>query len=162
FVDQRRCCHGGRGEFCRQATTRSCDCWTSIGTPTPTSRASLKAARSSRQLRRPAAWSRSRLARLPAPTSLSCVPISPRPLALPDGPRVGALALNGWDTHYNEGIATGWLAQLLGALDGALAAVQENMGPAWRETVVVLVTEFGRTARINGTNGTDHGTATVM
>src|SRR5262249_53554631 len=42
-------------------------------------------------------------------------------LAQPDGPRVGALALNGWDTHYNEGIATGWLAQLLGALDGALA-----------------------------------------
>ena len=83
-------------------------------------------------------------------------------LAQPDGPRVGALALGGWDTHYNEGIATGWLAQLLGTLDGALAAVQENMGPAWRETVVVLVTEFGRTARINGTGGTDHGTGTVM
>jgi uncharacterized protein (DUF1501 family) len=83
-------------------------------------------------------------------------------LAQPDGPRVGALTLDGWDTHYNEGIATGWLAQLLGALDAALAAVQENMGPAWRETVVALVTEFGRTARINGTDGTDHGTATVM
>jgi len=82
-------------------------------------------------------------------------------LAQPDGPRVGALSLDGWDTHYNEGIATGWLAQLLGALDGALVAVQDNMGPAWRETVVVLVTEFGRTARINGTEGTDHGTATV-
>jgi uncharacterized protein (DUF1501 family) len=83
-------------------------------------------------------------------------------LAQPDGPRVGALALDGWDTHYNEGIATGWLAQLLGALDGALVAVQDNMGPAWRETVVALVTEFGRTARINGTAGTDHGTATVI
>jgi uncharacterized protein (DUF1501 family) len=83
-------------------------------------------------------------------------------LAQPDGPRVGALTLDGWDTHYNEGIATGWLAQLLGALDAALAAVEDNMGPAWRETVVVLVTEFGRTARINGTDGTDHGTATVM
>src|SRR5207302_4226952 len=59
------------------------------------------------------------------------------------------------------GIATGRLAQLLGALVGALAAVQDNMGPAWRETVVVLVTEFGRTARINGTDGTDHGTATI-
>src|SRR5262245_11917464 len=56
FVDQRRCCLGGRGEFCRQATTRSCDCWTFIGTPMSTSRASLKAARSSPQLRRPAAW----------------------------------------------------------------------------------------------------------
>jgi uncharacterized protein (DUF1501 family) len=83
-------------------------------------------------------------------------------LAQPDGPRVGALALDGWDTHYNEGIATGWLAQLLGALDAALAAVQDNMGPAWRETVVALVTEFGRTARINGTDGTDHGTGTVV
>jgi uncharacterized protein (DUF1501 family) len=83
-------------------------------------------------------------------------------LAQPDGPRVGALALDGWDTHSNEGIATGRLAQLLGALDAALAAVQNNMGPAWRETVVALVTEFGRTARINGTAGTDHGTATVM
>jgi uncharacterized protein (DUF1501 family) len=83
-------------------------------------------------------------------------------LAQPDGPRVGALALDGWDTHYNEGIATGWLAQLLGALDAAIAAVHDNMGPAWRETVVALVTEFGRTARINGTDGTDHGTGTVM
>jgi len=82
-------------------------------------------------------------------------------LAQADGPRVGALALDGWDTHNNEGIANGRLAQLLGALDGALAAIEANMGPAWRETVVALVTEFGRTARINGTEGTDHGTATV-
>jgi uncharacterized protein (DUF1501 family) len=82
-------------------------------------------------------------------------------LAQPDGPRVGALALDGWDTHSNEGIAQGRLSQLLGALDDALAAVQTNMGSAWRDTVVVLATEFGRTARINGTDGTDHGTATV-
>ncbi|MBO0756953.1 MAG: DUF1501 domain-containing protein [Bradyrhizobiaceae bacterium] len=83
-------------------------------------------------------------------------------LAQPDGPRVGALALDGWDTHSNEGIGTGQLAQLLGALDAGLGAAKDNMGTAWRETVVVLVTEFGRTARINGTAGTDHGTATVM
>jgi uncharacterized protein (DUF1501 family) len=82
-------------------------------------------------------------------------------LAQPDGPRVGALALDGWDTHFNEGIAQGRLSQLLGSLDAALAAIKSNMGSAWRETVVVLVTEFGRTARINGTAGTDHGTATV-
>ena len=82
-------------------------------------------------------------------------------LAQPDGPRVGALALDGWDTHSNEGIAQGRLSQLLGALDEALAAIKSNMGPAWRETVVALATEFGRTARINGTDGTDHGTATV-
>jgi uncharacterized protein (DUF1501 family) len=82
-------------------------------------------------------------------------------LAQPDGPRVGALALDGWDTHSNEGIANGRLSQLLGALDAALAAIETNMGAAWRDTVVALVTEFGRTARINGTEGTDHGTATV-
>ena len=82
-------------------------------------------------------------------------------LAQPDGPRVGALALDGWDTHFNEGIAQGRLSQLLGSLDDALAAIKTNMGPAWRETVVALATEFGRTARINGTDGTDHGTATV-
>jgi uncharacterized protein (DUF1501 family) len=82
-------------------------------------------------------------------------------LAQPDGPRVGGLALDGWDTHVNEGIATGRLSQLLGSLDDALAAVKANMGPAWQETVVVLATEFGRTAHINGTDGTDHGTATV-
>jgi uncharacterized protein (DUF1501 family) len=82
-------------------------------------------------------------------------------LAQPDGPRVGALALDGWDTHYNEGIAKGRLSQLLGALDDALAAVKTNMGPAWRETVVALTTEFGRTAHINGTEGTDHGTGTI-
>jgi uncharacterized protein (DUF1501 family) len=82
-------------------------------------------------------------------------------LAQPDGPRVGALALDGWDTHYNEGIANGHLSQLLGALDDALAAAKVNLGPAWGQTVAVLITEFGRTAHINGTDGTDHGTGTV-
>jgi uncharacterized protein (DUF1501 family) len=82
-------------------------------------------------------------------------------LARPDGPRVGALAFNGWDTHINEGAVKGRLADLLGALDGAIAAIETNMGDAWRETVVALVTEFGRTARINGNDGTDHGTATA-
>jgi uncharacterized protein (DUF1501 family) len=82
-------------------------------------------------------------------------------LASPDGPRVGALALDGWDTHVNEGAVKGRLAALLGALDGALAALEKSMGPAWSETVVALVTEFGRTARVNGTEGTDHGTGTV-
>jgi uncharacterized protein (DUF1501 family) len=82
-------------------------------------------------------------------------------LAGAEGPRVGALAFDGWDTHVNEGVAKGRLANLLGALDGAIAAIETNMGDAWRETVVVLVTEFGRTAHINGNEGTDHGTATV-
>jgi uncharacterized protein (DUF1501 family) len=82
-------------------------------------------------------------------------------MARPDGPRVGALAFDGWDTHQDEGVVNGRLAVLLGALDGAMAAIEKEMGPAWRETVVAVVTEFGRTARINGTEGTDHGTATV-
>ncbi len=82
-------------------------------------------------------------------------------LARDDGPRIGALAFNGWDTHVDEGAESGRLATLLGALDGALAAAEKSMGPAWRETIVTVVTEFGRTARINGTNGTDHGTGTV-
>src|SRR5215510_7524563 len=82
-------------------------------------------------------------------------------LAAPDGPRIGALAFDGWDTHVNEGAANGRLAALLGALDGALAAAETNMGGAWSDTVIAVVTEFGRTARINGNDGTDHGTATV-
>jgi uncharacterized protein (DUF1501 family) len=82
-------------------------------------------------------------------------------LSRPDGPRVGALAFDGWDTHINEGAAKGRLADLLGALDGAIAAIETNMGDAWHETVVALVTEFGRTAHINGNDGTDHGIATA-
>ena len=82
-------------------------------------------------------------------------------LAGAEGPRVGALAFDGWDTHVNEGAVKGRLANLLGALDGAIAAIETNMGNAWHETVVLLITEFGRTARINGNDGTDHGTATV-
>src|SRR5262245_47657920 len=82
-------------------------------------------------------------------------------LARPDGPRVGALAFDGWDTHADEGAMSGRLANLLGALDGAIAAIETEMKEAWRETVVAVITEFGRTARINGTEGTDHGTATV-
>jgi len=82
-------------------------------------------------------------------------------LGRPDGPRVGALSFVGWDTHINEGTTGGQLAGLLTALDGAIAAVEANMGSAWAETVVAIVTEFGRTARINGTDGTDHGTGTI-
>ena len=82
-------------------------------------------------------------------------------LARPDGPRVGALAFDGWDTHADEGAVNGRLANLLAALDGAIAAIESEMKEAWRETVVAVITEFGRTARINGTDGTDHGTATI-
>ena len=82
-------------------------------------------------------------------------------MAADDGPRIAALAFDGWDTHANEGGPVGRLAQLLGGLDGALAEFESGLGARWRDTVVVVATEFGRTARINGTEGTDHGTGTI-
>jgi uncharacterized protein (DUF1501 family) len=82
-------------------------------------------------------------------------------LARDDGPRIGALAFDGWDTHANEGGPVGRLAQLLSGLDGALAEFESGLGSHWRDTAVVVATEFGRTARINGTEGTDHGTGTI-
>ncbi len=82
-------------------------------------------------------------------------------MAAADGPRVAALALEGWDTHVNAGGATGQLATRLGGLDRVFAIFEEELKAVWRETVVVVMTEFGRTARVNGTTGTDHGTATV-
>jgi uncharacterized protein (DUF1501 family) len=78
-----------------------------------------------------------------------------------DGPRIAALAFDGWDTHANEGGPVGRLAALLSGLDGALAEFETGLGARWRDTVIVVATEFGRTAKINGTAGTDHGTATV-
>ena len=84
-----------------------------------------------------------------------------RLMAADDGPRIAALAFDGWDTHANEGGATGRLAQLLGGLDGALEEFEKGLGPRWKDTAIVIVTEFGRTARINGTTGTDHGTGTL-
>lgn len=79
----------------------------------------------------------------------------------PEGPRIAAISYNGWDTHANEGAETGRLADLLASLDGALAAFARTASPVWDDTVVVVVTEFGRTARGNGSDGTDHGTGTV-
>ena len=84
-----------------------------------------------------------------------------RLLAASDGPRVAALVFDGWDTHAGEGGATGKLMQLLGGLDDAFGAFESGLGPAWHDTTVVAITEFGRTAHVNGTVGTDHGTGTV-
>ncbi|WP_164933647.1 DUF1501 domain-containing protein [Bradyrhizobium guangzhouense] len=82
-------------------------------------------------------------------------------MAADDGPRIAALAFDGWDTHANEGGPVGRLAFLLGGLDSALAEFESGLGDRWRDTIVVVATEFGRTARINGTDGTDHGTGTI-
>ena len=76
-----------------------------------------------------------------------------------DGPRVAVLEASGWDTHAGQGTSHGQLANRLGDLGRALAALPQQMGKTWDKTVVVVATEFGRTVRINGTNGTDHGTA---
>lgn len=84
-----------------------------------------------------------------------------RLIAADDGPRIAALALDGWDTHADEGGATGRLAGLLGGLDGVFSAFAEILAPRWSDTAILVVTEFGRTARVNGTTGTDHGTGTV-
>jgi uncharacterized protein (DUF1501 family) len=78
-----------------------------------------------------------------------------------DGPKVAVFDTSGWDTHANEGGAQGQLAGRLGELDAGLATLRQELGPAWQETAVLLLTEFGRTAAINGTRGTDHGTATA-
>jgi uncharacterized protein (DUF1501 family) len=82
-------------------------------------------------------------------------------LSTAEGPRIGVLSYNGWDTHANEGPLKGQLAVRLGSLDAAIKALESGMGPAWKDTVVAIITEFGRTARVNGTQGTDHGMATV-
>lgn len=79
-------------------------------------------------------------------------------LAEPRGPRIAALELNGFDTHATQ---VNRLGPLLGTLDAGFAALKETLGPAWRQTAVLALTEFGRTVRMNGTGGTDHGTAGV-
>ena len=81
-----------------------------------------------------------------------------RLLAAPAGPRVAALELGGWDTHADQ------MRRLHGPLeqlDQGLAALKTGLGDVWQRTAVLVITEFGRTAHINGTGGTDHGTGTV-
>ncbi|WP_028534297.1 DUF1501 domain-containing protein [Paludibacterium yongneupense] len=70
---------------------------------------------------------------------------------------LGFVDIGGWDTHVGEGGASGYLAGRLDELGRGLAAYAEAMGPVWRDTVVVVVSEFGRTFRENGDRGTDHG-----
>jgi uncharacterized protein (DUF1501 family) len=82
-----------------------------------------------------------------------------RLLAAPDGPRIAAMEVNGWDTHVAQ---MARLEQPLHELDTGLEALKTALaGQAWQRTAVLVVTEFGRTARVNGDKGTDHGTATV-
>jgi uncharacterized protein (DUF1501 family) len=74
------------------------------------------------------------------------------------GPEIAVIEASGWDTHANQGGAKGALASRLAGLDRALKTLADGLGPLWPQTAVLVVTEFGRTAAMNGTRGTDHGT----
>ena len=76
----------------------------------------------------------------------------------PGGPQVAAISLDGFDSHANQ---AGLLNTRLAYMDAVLDGIHTGLGPEWKNTVVVVATEFGRTARINGTAGTDHGTAST-
>jgi len=69
--------------------------------------------------------------------------------------------VGGWDTHVGQGAGTGYLANRLAELGKGLAAYAEEMGPAWGDSVVVVMSEFGRTFKENGNRGTDHGHGSV-
>ncbi|MGB5625552.1 MAG: DUF1501 domain-containing protein, partial [Woeseiaceae bacterium] len=77
------------------------------------------------------------------------------------GPRIAVVELGGWDTHANQGADDGALANRFAALDAGLVNLHAGLGETWRQTVVAVVTEFGRTVHVNGTRGTDHGTGTA-
>jgi uncharacterized protein (DUF1501 family) len=77
-------------------------------------------------------------------------------LSEPGGARIAMLEHDGWDTHAQQPVR---LANQLRQLDGMLATLKSGLGPHWANTLVLVVTEFGRTVRVNGTGGTDHGTA---
>lgn len=77
-------------------------------------------------------------------------------LSSPRGPRVAWLEVGGWDTHSQQ---TARLGRMLPALDEALAGLRESLSVHWATTTVLVVTEFGRSASMNGSQGTDHGTA---
>ncbi|MDX3907390.1 MAG: DUF1501 domain-containing protein [Pigmentiphaga sp.] len=79
-------------------------------------------------------------------------------LARPDGPRVAMIETGGWDTHAGQNAR---LAAQLKNLDTLIAALKEHLGAAWNQTVILVATEFGRTAAANGTGGTDHGTGSA-
>lgn len=81
-------------------------------------------------------------------------------LAPQNGSRIAVIEAGGWDTHANQGADAGQLANRLRALDQGLEALRAALGSAWARTAVLVVTEFGRTVAVNGTRGTDHGTAT--
>lgn len=79
-------------------------------------------------------------------------------MAGPPGARIAVLETDGWDTHSQQKAR---LSRQLGELDALVAAVRDGLGADWNNTLVLVATEFGRTAAFNGTQGTDHGTASA-
>jgi len=86
---------------------------------------------------------------------LSMMTAAARFLTADNGPRIAVLETSGWDTHANQGNSTGSLANRLSGLDDGLIALRDGLGSVWSDTVVAVVTEFGRTVHVNGTRGTD-------
>lgn len=84
-----------------------------------------------------------------------------RMLSDPAGPRIATLELPGWDTHVGQGTVQGRLPNALGQLAETMVTLRASMQGVWGQTLITVVTEFGRTIRPNGTGGTDHGTAGV-
>jgi uncharacterized protein (DUF1501 family) len=80
-------------------------------------------------------------------------------LAKPDGPRVATIDFGGWDSHANQIGEYSPLTRNLRLLDRTVVTLKDSLGVAWKQTAVLVVTEFGRTVAINGSRGTDHGTA---
>src|SRR6185295_4057999 len=76
-------------------------------------------------------------------------------LSQPEGPEVAVVSLDGWDTHTGQ---NGTLQQRFTAFDAGIKALKDTLGETWKKTAVVAISEFGRTVRVNGGQGTDHGT----
>ena len=83
-------------------------------------------------------------------------------LEQPNGPRIATLELGGWDTHANQGTEGGNMANTLDIFARGIETMKKEMKHSWQKTIIVAISEFGRTARPNGNRGTDHGTAGTM
>lgn len=115
-----------------------------------------------------------RLSRLPEDDSLSgrgawrpqdleyIATMAAENLRAEQGSRIAVLETGGWDTHQDQGSVNGVLARRLSGLSGALSAMAVAMGPAWSDTVVAVVGEFGRSVTPNATRGTDNGVGGAM
>jgi len=94
----------------------------------------------------------------PRQNSAALAGVAAKMLAAPEGPRLAVLDIGGWDTHAGQ---AGRLPQALRQLDAVVATLRRDLGVLWKDTMVVVVSEFGRTVAANGSGGTDHGTATA-